>query len=167
MYQQCLSNLFDLVNSERSAAPQADSSLARLAAPYVLVRVAHTLKTFIVDQPLRFLEPPHPRLQQELHEVLQEYVGLKVIDQAFDEPVDSLSKKDNYGEAVRASLTSNDGRTHLRLLYGLMLQFEKAWNDAPRLKKEYAWQNDEHGAGIELCLKAWKECAGEHWGVIY
>lgn len=146
--------LFTLVAAP--AASEASSgtalttnTLSTLAAPYILLRLAHTLRSFLADQPLRYLQHPHKALQHELHVVLRAFLDLRVSDQSFLPTVTKLN--------LEVSTVANDGKTHLRILTGLVTKFEELWRELPRLRKGLAWQDYEDGRGMEECLVKWRE----------
>ncbi|KAK5073949.1 Endocytosis and vacuole integrity protein [Lithohypha guttulata] len=141
---EALKCLFDFVDKRRmtedcTAKQKNTLEIAKIAAPYVLLRVAHTLKTFIADQPLRNLEHPHPALQKELHLVLRGYVDLSVFDEAFVQSARDLGCNDEFGNVI-------------------------LWRSMPRLKKGLAWQDHAHGQGVEECIMAWRGRVSEGWG---
>lgn len=182
IYLTALDCLFSLVSIDTYENDGMDNprttspSTARIAAPLIILRVAHSLKTFIADQPLRYLEPPHKKLQEDLHFVLKGYINIDAVDDAFSKPADILhgaaggpdltksnDSDDNDATYDVREIVRFDGRTHLRLLYRLMLKFEEVWYKMPRLDVG-AWQEDEHGKGIEACLKQWKMELSSKWG---
>jgi len=167
IYEEALRCLFDLVSQTPERHNLTSPSMATLAAPYVLLRLSHTLKTFIADQPLRYLEHPHMVLQEELHFVLRTFLDLRVNDDAFAPSVRYLEfgeQLDETSHQVSSSATQGGGKSHLRTTWGLVMRFEELWYQLPRLKKGHAWQDHEHGRGIEKCLKGWKEAVSENWG---
>lgn len=152
--REALQCLFSLVatptqNTMPNDSLSAYTEISILAAPYVLLRFAHTLKTFLADQPLRYLQHPHRALQHELHTILRAFLDLRVTDEAFTPAVDQLG--------LDASTIQRDGKSHLRIMTGLVTKFEKMWRDLPRLKKGLAWQDYEDGQGVENCLVEWRE----------
>lgn len=142
--------------------------MASLAAPYILLRLSHVLKTFMADQPLRHLEHPHMALQEELHFVLRTFLDLRVVDDVFASPAQCLGSekkvKEHAKEQSLIPVFPNDGKSHLRIIWRLVIRFEELWYQLPRLKKGHAWQDHEHGRGTEKCLKEWKEAVSEDWG---
>lgn len=168
VYEEALRCLFDHVSRTPKRHNYALHLMASLAAPYILLRLSHTLKTFIADQPLRYLEHPHMALQEELHFVLRTFLDLRVIDDAFAPSARYLACGEPQREAgdprSPSAVIQGDGKTHLRIMWALVMRFEKLWNQLPRLKKGHAWQDHEHGRGIEKCLKEWKEAVSENWG---
>ncbi|KIX95200.1 uncharacterized protein Z520_09116 [Fonsecaea multimorphosa CBS 102226] len=157
-----------------------DSKLACAAAPYLILRVAHPCKTFLADQRLRGLTPPPEARQVELQVVLSKFVELRSDGRAIARimtPVDDGSEKPpptngppvpSNGSVMpmRSSGVDDDGKSHLRILYGLMLRLHKFWQGLPRLKGPgaRAWQDDEPGKAIEAALESWARIVGEEWG---
>ncbi|KAK5947021.1 Endocytosis and vacuole integrity protein [Knufia obscura] len=168
MYKQALQCLFDYASQAPNRRADLIPPMASLAAQYILLRLSHTLKTFIADQPLRYLEHPHMALQEELHFVLRTFLDLRVNDDAFVQPARYLGcgerlNKDEEEQDV-SGVIRNDGKSHLRIMWGFITRFEELWYQLPRLKKGHAWQDHEHGRAIEQCLKEWKETVSEKWG---
>ena len=98
-----LDALFDLVTRQirnRGVAEDTNDAngtgssfslrLARSAAPYLLLRVVHPLKTLLSDQRLRGLTPPPLPQQVELQTVLTKFVDLRSDGRAFAEVADSI-----------------------------------------------------------------------------
>lgn len=156
IYPEALQCLFSLVARPNSSSAtdsktsdSETSTLSTLAAPYILLRFAHTLKTFLADQPLRYLQHPHRTLQQELRVVFRAFLDLRVSDNSFETLIAKLS--------LDVNTLRQDGKTHLRVMTGLVTRFEKLWRGLPRLKKGLAWQDHEDGRAIEQCLVEWRE----------
>lgn len=74
-------------------------------------------------------------------------------DEAFRPTIQQLG--------LGADTVRNDGKTHLRIIAGLVSKFEECWRDLPRLKRGMAWQDDEHGEGVEKCLAEWRDALVE------
>ena len=123
--------------------------LARTAAPYVLLRAAHTLKSFIADQPLRGPMPMPSKLRAEMLYILRLCLGLRSEDEAF------IGKRGSH------DCLCQDGRKHLRVLYPLILRTWKVWRRVPRYT--FSWITDHDGVEIEKCLHRWMEVCGENW----
>ncbi|KAK5089456.1 Endocytosis and vacuole integrity protein [Exophiala xenobiotica] len=168
IYEEALRCLFDHVSQTPERGGHTSHSMTPLAAPYILLRLSHTLKTFIADQPLRYLEHPHMALQEELHFVLRTFLDLRVIDDAFAPAARYLERgeqlKETGDQRIPSAVIQGGGKSHLRIMWGLVMRFEELWNQLPRLKKGHAWQDHEHGRGIEKCLNEWKEAVSENWG---
>jgi len=192
-----LNALFELV--ARATAGIADAAeadpdsrvrkrkLARAAAPYVLLRVAHCLKTFLADQHLRGLTPPPMPQQVEMQTILAACLALRCDDAAFTplllwtsgsgsrsgsdsgpnsdsdagpraDPGPTIADGDKDGD--------EDGKTHLRALYPLILRCQTFWRTLLRLEGAGAWQAGEAGRGIEAALLCrWSEVLSERWGI--
>lgn len=148
---EALKALFKTTDSTTSC-----SDLAILAAPYILLRVAHSLKTFITDQRLRYLNPPHKALRQDLARVLELLTTLRINATFFTETAKTTGYED-------LNVTSEDDTAHLRLLWGLYEKFSEAWRRAPRLDL-LAWQDGEEGQSIEASLRRWRERLTGKWG---
>ncbi|KAI1757962.1 hypothetical protein F4782DRAFT_524660 [Xylaria castorea] len=129
----CLDELFSLVASHNEAAtpqataqpstarypPQMPSSrnaaseplqmlrirLARTAAPYLILRAALTLRTYIADQPLRGRMPQPLSQRKELARILERLVELKSEPEAIPDTPN----------------VESDGRKHLLRLYTLIV----------------------------------------------
>ncbi len=124
-------------------------ALARTAAPYVLLRAAHTFKSFIADQPLRGPMPMPSKLRAEMMYVLRLCVELRSEDEAF------INKRGSH------DLLDRDGKRHLRVLYPLILRLWKVWRRVPRYN--FSWITDEDGVKIEKLLHRWMEICGQNW----
>ncbi|KIW67604.1 hypothetical protein PV04_06842 [Phialophora macrospora] len=143
--------------------------LASAAAPYLILRVVHPLKTFLADQRLRSLTPPPMPQQVELQVILSKFVNLRSNGPAMTNMTSSLQAQDQSHSsalAQRIPIPSDDGKEHLRILYGMMLRVQKFWHGLPRLKGPgaRAWQEDEPGQGIEEALERWQRVIAEGWG---
>ncbi|KAI0442670.1 hypothetical protein F4803DRAFT_350422 [Xylaria telfairii] len=129
----CLDELFSLVASHNEAAtPQATAQLptarrpppmpssgtaaseplqmlrirlARTAAPYLILRAALTLRTYIADQPLRGRMPQPLSQRKELARILERLVELKSEPEAIPDTPN----------------VESDGRKHLLRLYPLIV----------------------------------------------
>jgi Dimerisation and cyclophilin-binding domain of Mon2/Guanine nucleotide exchange factor in Golgi transport N-terminal/C-terminal region of Mon2 protein len=125
------------------------TALARIAAPYVLLRAAHTFKSFIADQPLRGPMPMPPKLRTEMLYILRSCLALRSEDEAFIGTQDSTAP------------LGQDGRRHLRALYPLIVRVMKVWRRVPRYG--FSWITDQDGVEIEKCLYRWIEICGQNW----
>ncbi|TGJ88470.1 hypothetical protein E0Z10_g338 [Xylaria hypoxylon] len=129
----CLDELFSLVGSQDEAAtpqitiqpptprfpppmPSSGSAaseplrvlgirLARTAAPYLILRAALTLRTYIADQPLRGRMPQPLSQRKELAWILEQLVALKSEPEAIPDTPN----------------VESDGRKHLLRLYPLIV----------------------------------------------
>jgi Dimerisation and cyclophilin-binding domain of Mon2/Guanine nucleotide exchange factor in Golgi transport N-terminal/C-terminal region of Mon2 protein len=124
-------------------------ALARIAAPYVLLRAAHTFKSFIADQPLRGPMPMPPKLRTEMLYILRSCLELRSEDEAF------VGKQDSQVTLGR------DGRRHLRALYPLIMRMMRVWRRVPTYG--FSWITDQDGVEIEKCLHRWMEICGQNW----
>ncbi|EXJ59003.1 hypothetical protein A1O7_06434 [Cladophialophora yegresii CBS 114405] len=157
--------------------------LASAAAPYLILRVVHPLKTFLADQRLRSLTPPPMPQQVELQVILSKFVDLRSNGYAVAEMISSLKgqsqakTRGSLGSLRLTGLTTqsderqsdhddDDGKEHLRVLYGLMLRVQKFWQGLPRLTGPglRAWEDDEPGVGIQEALERWQSVVAEGWG---
>ena len=141
--------------------------LAQSAAPYLLLRVVHPLKTLMSDQRLRGLTPPPLPQQAELQAVLTKYVELRSDSRAFAEVSASTGrsgKAHNDGDGDNDDNDNDDGKEHLRILYPFLLRVAGFWRGLPRLKGQGAWQADEAGRAIDAAINRWSEVVGEAWG---
>jgi hypothetical protein len=100
----CLSELFDLVAVHDSSAERV--KLAQAAAPYLMLRCALPLKTYIADHPLRGRMPAPESQRRELLFVLGELGRLKSEAQAIPDARGVKSKH----------------RKHLHRLYPLLIK---------------------------------------------
>lgn len=181
-----LDALFDLVSQQtrnkgvavdKNDANGARSSfslrLARSAAPYLLLRVVHPLKTLLSDQRLRGLTPPPLPQQVELQTVLTKFVDLRSNGRALAEVTASIRSPPSNpivgdvqgGDSDDNDDEDDDGKEHLRILYPFLLRVARFWRGLPRLKGEGAWQADEAGRAIDDALNRWSEVVGEAWGI--
>lgn len=140
---------FDGDKTQDAEAFADHMKLARIAAPYVLLRAAHTLKSFIADQPLRGPMSMPSKLRAEMLYILRSCLELRSEDEAF------------VGQPGSHACFGQDGRRHLRVLYPLVLRMWKVWRRVPRCG--FSWITDEDGFGIEKCLHRWMELCGENW----
>ncbi len=145
-----LTAIFHGAEQDANAAA-AHAALARSAAPYVLLRAAHTLKSFIADQPLRGPMPMPSRLRAEMIYILRSCLELQSQDEAF------------VGKPGSHACLGRDGRRHLRLLYPLILRVWNVWRRVPR--GGFSWIKDKDGVEIEQCLQRWMEMCGENWEI--
>lgn len=104
----CLSELFDLV-SVHDGSPQR-IKLAQAAAPYLILRTAIPLKTYIADHPLRGCLPAPESHRRELVFVLEGLGNLKSEPQAIPDAPGVKSKH----------------RKHLQRLYPLLIKASRA-----------------------------------------
>ncbi|CAN9087372.1 unnamed protein product [Alternaria alternata] len=104
MSYACLSELFRLV-SLHDSSPEC-IKLAQAAAPYLILRCALPLKTYIADQPLRGRMPAPESQRRELIFVLEQLEKLKSEPQAIPDAPGVKSKH----------------RKHLHRLYPLLLR---------------------------------------------
>lgn len=169
------------------------SRLARTAAPFVLLRVAHPLKTFLADQPLRGLTPLPSPAQRELCYILAKCIELRVDDDAFHRVINVGTDRGTRSTTAPASratesppssqrqaptqassvLVGHDGKSHLRLLFPLILRTQDCWRRLPRLEGGGAWQDQDDeqegdgcGRRIEtLLMTHWAETLAEGWVV--
>ncbi|KAL9130183.1 MAG: hypothetical protein Q9217_001577 [Psora testacea] len=104
--------LFDIV-AVHDRSPER-TKLAQTAGPYLILRAGLTLKTYILDQPLRG-RMPQPRSQKnEMLYILKKLVELKSLPEAIPPTRNFASKQTK----------------HLHLLYPLVLKALKAaWRD--------------------------------------
>ena len=174
-----LNALFELVQLPQSSKPSSGDhvegktstrKLACAAAPYLILRLVHPLKTFLADQRLRSLTPPPMPQQTELHVILSKFVDFRSDGYAMQHMMNSL---DNPNHERSGNLpvdqnagVINDGKEHLRILYSMMLRVQKFWQGLPRLKGPgaRAWQDDEPGKTIEQALENWQRVVAEGWG---
>ncbi|KAF1911867.1 hypothetical protein BDU57DRAFT_90196 [Ampelomyces quisqualis] len=98
----CLAELFNLVRATDSSAPRV--KLAQAASPYLILRAALPLRTYIADQPIRGRMPMPEVQRQELLFVLQELGKLESEPQAIPDAPGVRSKH----------------RKHLHRLYPLL-----------------------------------------------
>ncbi|RMZ80459.1 hypothetical protein DV737_g2972, partial [Chaetothyriales sp. CBS 132003] len=165
-----LDALFALVNPtagiDHPSAAAYHPVLAKIAFPLLLLRIAHPIRAFLADQPLRGLTPfPLPQ-QAELWAVLTKALQLKSDDVAFAEARHQqdhliaaaiIDKKNDVG-------VWTDGKSHLRALYGLVLRLQTGWRRMMRLDiKGLAWQDGEEGQGIEEYMDRWIGLVAEGW----
>ncbi|KAL6706788.1 Endocytosis and vacuole integrity protein [Coniothyrium glycines] len=99
-----LSELFDLVAAYDGSVERV--KLAQAAAPYVILRAALPLKTYIADQPLRGRMPTPDSQRRELLLVLEKLAELKTEPQAIPDAPGVRSKH----------------KKHLHRLYPLLLK---------------------------------------------
>jgi hypothetical protein len=104
MSYACLSELYNLVAVHDSSAERI--KLAQAAAPYLILRSALPLKTYIADHPLRGRMPAPESQRRELLFVLRELAKLKSEPQAIPDAPGVKSKH----------------RRHLHRLYPLLIK---------------------------------------------
>ncbi|KIV88405.1 hypothetical protein PV10_08090 [Exophiala mesophila] len=151
------------VNATSNEQPRPSQTLSENAAPYLLLRVVHPIKTFLSDQRLRGLTPPPVAQQAELHTILSKFVDLRSNGRALLAATAAGKLGGDQGRVLGQRGTVEDGKEHLRILYPLLLQVSKFWRDLPRLSGEGAWQADEAGRGIEVALEKWTASISEGW----
>ncbi|RMZ88263.1 hypothetical protein DV736_g4509, partial [Chaetothyriales sp. CBS 134916] len=140
--------------------------LAKIAFPLLLLRMAHPIRVFLADQPLRGLTPFPPPQQAELWAVLSKALQLRSDDVAFAE---ARREQDKLIAATTTDKKNDvgvwrDGKSHLRALYGLVLRLQAGWRGMMRLDiKGLAWQDSKEGQGIEECIDQWISLVAEGW----
>ena len=139
----------DRDNVQDAAKSAGHLAFAKIAVPYVLLRAAHTFKSFVADQPLRGPMPMPSKLRAEMLHLLSLCLELRSEDGAF------------LGKPGSHTCLGRDGRRHLRVLYPLILQMWKVWRRVPRYG--FPWIADSDGVEIEKCLHRWIEICGERW----
>lgn len=145
-----LTTLFSFV--ARSSDMKSEAlRLAHAAAPYLLLRCAYTFKTFIADQPLRSISALPQPLRLELLTILNKCIELRSAKEIFV----GIAKGDN-----------SDGKSHLRLLNGLVLRLGECWRRLPRKATGVNWQDRKEGKEIEDALARWGACLAEGWEII-
>ncbi|ETI22028.1 hypothetical protein G647_06098 [Cladophialophora carrionii CBS 160.54] len=166
--------------------PMSQHKLASAAAPYLILRVVHPLKTFLADQRLRSLTPPPMAQQVELQVILSKFVDLRSNGHAMADMMMLSSSprapqtetrtqgdldvtRGNHPSPSDDNDDDDDGKEHLRVLYGLMLRVHTFWQGLPRLKGPgaRAWQDDEPGRGIQDALERWQRVVAEGWGFAF
>jgi hypothetical protein len=108
MSYTCLSELFNLVTAHDGTPPRV--KLAQAASPYLILRAAIPLKTYIADQPIRGRMPMPEAQRRELLFVLNELEKLNSEPQAIPDAPGVRSKH----------------RKHLHRLYPLLVKAAKA-----------------------------------------
>ena len=108
MSYTCLSELFSLVTAHDGSPPRV--KLAQAASPYLILRVALPLKTYIADHPIRGRMPVPEAQRRELLFVLKELEKLKSEPQAIPDAPGVRSKH----------------RKHLHRLYPLLNKASRA-----------------------------------------
>lgn len=104
MSYECLSELFNLVAAHDNSTQRV--KLAQAAAPYLILRIALPLRTYIADHPLRGRMPAAESQRRELLFVLSELGKLKSEPQAIPDVPGAKSKN----------------KKHLHRLYPLLLK---------------------------------------------
>jgi hypothetical protein len=108
MSYNCLSELFNLVKAHDGTPPRV--KLAQAASPYLILRAALPLKTYIADQPIRGRMPMPEAQRRELLFVLK-----------------GLEKLDSEPQAIPdAPGVRSKHRKHLHRLYPLLVKAAKA-----------------------------------------
>lgn len=153
-----LDTLFDLTaQADEPSTPRY--SLAYASAPYLLLRCAWALKTFIADQPLRSLSPLPKFLRLDLYTIITKCLQTRTLDEAFTKESLFNGTRSNREDA---SFSGGGGR-HLRLLYPLVLKFLAVWRKVPRLKGGGDWMDEEESKGIDKGLDGWLSVVGRDW----
>ena len=152
-----LDTLFDLAAQSESVSSH-NYALAGAAAPYVLLRCAWALKTFIADQPLRSLSPLPKLLRLDLYTIISKCLQTKTVNDAFDKGtlLNGTSSND-------VAPLGEGGERHLRLLYPLVLKFLAVWRRLPRLRGGGNWMEEDEARGIEKGLDEWLSVVGRDW----
>jgi hypothetical protein len=154
-----LNTLFDLVTQPKNTANPCHS-LAYAAAPYLLLRCAWALKTFIADQPLRSLSPLPTVLCHDLYVIITMCLQTRTFDDAFTR--ESLFEGVSSGSKDDGSLRTG-GERHLQLLYPLVLKFLAVWRRVPRLNGGGDWMEKDEARRIERGLDEWLSVVGRGW----
>jgi C-terminal region of Mon2 protein len=147
-----LTEAFDGDGRQLSDAFQGHVALAKPAGSYVLLRAAHTLKSFIADQPLRGPMPMPSKLRAEMRYVLRLCLHLRSEDAAF------------VGKSGSHACLGRDGKRHLRVLHPLILRMWHVWRRMPRYGP--SWITDDDGVDIENCLHQWMAMCGANWELV-
>lgn len=145
-----LDTLFSLVSRAEHSSQQI-LRVSQIAAPYLLLRCAYTFKTFIADQPLRSISALLQPLCVEMLCVLNKCIELRCEQEAFA----GISSGDN-----------SDGKAHLRLLNGFVVQLEGCWRRLPRKMTGVNWQDRKDGKEIEEAIEKWRACVTEGWEIV-
>ena len=107
-----LDQLFDLVAVHDGSGEQ--NRLAKAAYPYLILRVSLTLKTYVLDQPLRGRMPQPQSQKNEMLYILKKIISLSI-------------ESDACGDGQELS---SGHKAHLKRLYPLVLRALKAaWRD--------------------------------------
>ncbi|KAJ5814991.1 hypothetical protein N7474_006768 [Penicillium riverlandense] len=120
-----IDTLFELASSARDKNPNEPSPhtlLARSISPYLLLRCAVSLKSYIADQPLRGLMPqPTPARKALLH-LLLHMVQLKSEPSAIPDPpaIQTVSVVASSAN-TKSSTSAQHSRRHLEWLYPLVV----------------------------------------------
>ena len=112
-------------------------NLARVAAPYCLLRCTLPFRAFMADQPLRGPAMLPYELQRELLGVLSRLLELESWDGAFD-------------DFTYVAGTRNSGRRHLKLLHPLFLDFSQCWRRCRQTSCGISWVDAEYSLGREI-----------------
>ncbi|KAI9692664.1 MAG: hypothetical protein M1820_009498, partial [Bogoriella megaspora] len=110
--------------------PPISVPLARSASPYLLLRAALPLKSYIADQPLRGRMPQPESQRQELLFVLRELRTLETVDKAISHsPNSEVDEDDNEddgddgdGDGDGDGEEGKGSKKHLLVLYPLVVQ---------------------------------------------
>ena len=154
-----LDTLFDLAAQPNSTVTQNDN-LAHAAAPYLLLRCAWAFKTFIADQPLRSLSPLPKLLRLDLRTIITKCLQTDTLDDAFDKRSLLNGTSSNEPASLRGA-----GRSHLRLLYPLVMKFLAVWRRVPRLRGGGDWMEGDEAREIEKGLEEWLSIVGRDWEI--
>ena len=158
-----LDALFNIVDPNSSGYQQ---EISNNAAPYLLLRIAHPMKVFLVDQPLRGLTPLPIPLQEELRWILERCLTTRISDEAFRTAMATMTGLDNVEGKSYGVSTAEDGKTHLRILFNLVLKMQRGWRNSMRLPDGKGWQDDVVGLEIERAMEMWVESVGGGWGFV-
>jgi hypothetical protein len=153
-----LDTLFNLASGPSPSQPPEIPSLAATAAPYLILRCAWSLKTFIADQPLRSLSPLPKPLRLDLYNIVTKCLQTKTLDSAF-----TRSSLFNVPNGHEGASLGEGGTRHLRLLYPLVLKFLAVWRRVPKLRGGGDWMEEEEARGIERGLEEWLSVIGKDW----
>lgn len=164
--EAALNALFALLDAQD---PRYREGIAREAAGYVLLRLALPMKGFLADQSLRGWSVMPARQRGDLKGVLERGLSLRGWDGGFVAAVSDagseVGARRQRGEKGADASRVEDGRAHLRILYGLVLKTREAWRGAMRVPGARGWMEKEGGEGreIEALLDSWIEDVGQGW----
>lgn len=128
-------------------------SIAKAAAPYIVLRAALPLKSFIADQPVGATLPIPPTITDELTYVLDKLASLESEDAAI--PAGS------GGDNGTSSGANGKGKRHLRHLYPIFVEFLEVLRALPR---EMDVMGNERSRLWEVTMR-WLKACGEALGV--
>ncbi|KAJ4367320.1 Endocytosis and vacuole integrity protein [Neocucurbitaria cava] len=118
MSYACLSELFNLVSTHDGSPERI--KLARAAAPYLILRAALPLKTYVADHRLRGCMPAPASQRRELLLVLSELGKLKSEPEAIPD----------------APGVSSEHRKHLHRLYPLLIKASRVAKQDPKVLEQ-------------------------------